>query len=672
MNRRALEKLAAFREKIDRERDKNPDRPVIAQLEQEYDKRRRALAEAEGVALAQIDAEVHRELYGHLPGEEPDDAVIGRALRVSLAVLAAVALVVAAAVVLLRRPPPPPPEREIESAPPQQVALPEVEPPALPFTDITAAAGIGFVHYNGATGDKLLPETMGGGTAFFDYDRDGDPDLLLVNSAPWPETPKPPSPPTPALYRNDGGGRFTDVTAAAGLAVTLYGMGAAVGDIDGDGWPDLYLTAVGPNRLVHNRGGRFEEVTGGAGVAGDPGEWSTCATFFDADRDGDLDLFVCNYVRWSKEIDFEVDYRLTGIGRAYGPPMNYQGTYNVLYANDGRGVFTDVSQEAGIRIDNPVTGLPMSKALGVGPVDVDGDGWMDLLVANDTVGNFFFHNRGDGTFEEEGALMGVAYDRMGSATGAMGVDTGYLRNDADVGFLIGNFANEMTSVYVSQGDASLFADEAIPEGVGAPSRTRLSFGILLLDVDLDGRLDLLQTNGHLEEEISQVDPSQQYRQPAQLFWNAGPDAPRPFVAVPEAATGDLARPIVGRGSAYADIDGDGDLDVVMTQVAGPPLLLRNDQGTGHHWLRLRLTDSESPNPDAVGARVELVAGGVTQRRQVMPAKSYLSHVELPLTFGLGELETIDALTVTWPDGTVQEVDPATLGVDRLVVVQKAG
>ena len=568
----------------------------------------------------------------------------------------------------------PPPEKILEATAPETVR-PAGTGPAIRFTDVTAEAGIDFVHENGAYGDKLLPETMGGGVAFFDYDGDGDPDLLFVNSGHWPHHPLDGPPPTMALYRNDAGDgtvRFTDVTTEAGLDVSFYGMGAAVGDVDGDGDRDVFFTAVGENRLFRNDGGRFVDVTAAAGVAGGDDEWSTSAGFFDADRDGDLDLFVCNYVQWSKEIDFELDFRLTGIGRAFGPPQSYRGTFPYLYRNDGPGPdgavgFTDVSEAAGLHVVNPATGAPMAKSLALAPIDVDGDGWTDVVISNDTVQNFFFHNLGadgEARFEESGEVFGFAYDRDGNATGAMGVDWANYRNDHNLGFVIGNFANEMTSVYMAQDDPMFFVDEAIGEGVGAPSRLHLTFGLFFFDADLDGRPDLLQANGHIEDEIATVDPSQSYRQAAQLFWNAGDGG---FVPVPPDASGDLAREIVGRGAAYADADGDGDLDVVLTQVAGPPLLLRNDQDRGHHWLRLRL-EGKAPNRDALGARVELVAGGRTQRRQVAPTRSYLSQVEPVLTFGLGTAERVDSLTVFWPDGTEETV--TGVEIDRLRIVRQ--
>ena len=596
-----------------------------------------------------------------------DDTIIGRSFRWSLVVIAGLALVIGLLLYLTREIEEIKPEQAIEAVAPEVVTQ-TADIPTVRFVDVTRRAGIDFTHVNGATGEKLLPETMGGGVALFDYDRDGDPDLLLVNSNHWPhQTPSGPAP-TMALYQNDGLGHFQNVTKQAGLNVSFYGMGVAVADYDGDGWSDLFFTAVGPNRLFHNNHGVFEDVTATAGVAGGDQEWSASAGFFDYDNDGDLDLLVANYVRWSSEIDFKLDYRLTGVGRAYGPPQNYEGTFPYLYQNKGDGTFVDVSAASGIQIKNPATGLPMAKSLALALMDIDGDHRMDVFVANDTVRNFFFHNQGDGVFEEVGELFGLATDADGKATGAMGVDVGYIRNDNNIGFLIGNFANEMTSVYISQDNPTLYVDDAIGEGIGAPSRLALTFGLFLFDYDLDGRLDLLQTNGHIETEVQQIDPSQHYRQAAQLYWNAGPSHKSGFVLADVASVGDLAKAIVGRGAAYADIDRDGDLDVVLTQIAGPPLLLRNDQRLGRHWLRVKLV-GKGANRDAIGAWIELSVGGVAQRRQVMPTRSYLSQVELPVTFGLGRSDRIDSLQVTWPDGSQQTIQ--TGEVDRLLVLDQA-
>jgi hypothetical protein len=471
-----------------------------------------------------------------------------------------------------------------------------------------------------------------------------------------------------ALYLNAGDGRFVDATHDAGLGAGFYGQGVAVGDVDGDGRPDLFITAVGPNRLYRNLGGgRFADVTAEAGVAGEADRWSTAAAFLDYDLDGDLDLFVANYVQWSRETDFEVDYRLAGIGRAYGPPTNFAGTDAYLYRNDG-GRFTDVSAAAGVQVHNPATGHPAGKGLAVLVDDPDGDGWPDVMVANDTVRNFFFVNR-QGRFEEAGVDAGIAFDNSGAATGAMGIDAGYFGNDRRYGVAIGNFANEMTSFYVAPDGGLLFTDEAIVAGIGPATRQVLSFGLFFFDADLDGRLDLLQANGHVEDEINLVQPSQQHRQPAQLFWNCQ-GCPRPFAELPADRVGDLARPRVGRGAAFADYDGDGDLDVVLTQAGGPPALLRNDQATGHRWLRVRLV-AEGPNRDALGARLRLLAGGVVQTRRVGPTRSYLSQVELPVTFGLGPAGVPERLEVRWPDGT-EEVFTGLPVNGRLTLSQGSG
>lgn len=605
-------------------------------------------------------------------GDGVDDAVISRAFRLSLAVFALLALCGGGIALWIFRRPPPPPVVVTPLTLPKAREQSAIQIPQVPFTDITHAAGIRFVHANGAAGEKLLPETMGGGCAVFDFNNDGHQDILFVNSANWPgsET-RGASVPTMALYQNDGRGNFADVTAEAGLAATFYGMGTAVGDFDNDGWVDVFFSAVGPNHLFRNNRGKFEEVTEATGVAGAPGEWSTSCAWFDYDNDNDLDLFVCNYVRWTRAIDLDLDCRLVGAGRAYCRPDAFEGTFPYLYRNDGEGKFTDISEPAGVQVRNPNTGVPVAKSLGVAPVDIDGDGWMDLVVANDTVQNFLFHNRKDGTFEEIGALAGIAFDNSGNARGAMGIDSGRFRNDGTLGIAIGNFANEMTALYCSQGAQNQtlqFSDDAVATGLGPPSRLLLKFGIFFFDADLDGRLDILAADGHLEEDIHKVQQSQQYAQPPQLYWNCGHDAATEFLPVPESACGkDFVKPMVGRGATYADFDGDGDLDVLITAVGSSPRLLRNDQKLGHHWLRLKLRGTLC-NRDAIGARVEVTSGGKVQYRQVMPTRSYLSQVELPVTFGLGQDTAAETVTIRWPDGTVQEL--SKIPADQMLVIEQ--
>jgi hypothetical protein len=596
-----------------------------------------------------------------------DDAVIGRAFRVSLYVAAAVAVVVFAGVGVVRLLGEDPVDRAIEADAPLQVER-TASPPAVAFTDVTVESGVEFVHHNGAYGEKLLPETMGGGVAIVDYDGDSDQDLFFVDSTRWPEGPANSAAGALALYENDGAGRFRDVSREKGIALSLYGTGVAAGDYDGDGDVDLFVAAVGPNKLLRNEdsGLRFTDVTAEAGVGGDAGEWSSSSAFVDYDRDGDLDLFVGNYVRWSRDIDLEVDYRLTGVGRAYGPPINYQGSFPYLYRNEGGGRFTDVSAQSGVQVKNEATGGPVAKTLGVVPVDANRDGWIDLYLANDTVRKFLFVNRRDGTFEETGELYGLAYGPDGVATGAMGADAAFYRNDDAMAFLVGNFANEMSSFYVSQGDPTLYTDEAIVAGIGAPSRRLLKFGVFFFDYDLDGRLDVLQANGHLEEEIATVDPSQQYRQPMQLFWNAGSGE---LVPVAEAALGALGQPLVGRAAAYGDLDGDGDLDLVVGQAGDRAVVIRNDQTTGHHWLRVKLAGNGSTvSRDAIGAEVSLALGGETLRRAVAPSRSYQAQVELPVTFGLGAVDRVEAIEVAWPDGTTSRHEVGA--VDRLLVIEQ--
>lgn len=548
--------------------------------------------------------------------------------------------------------------------------------PRLPMTDVTEESEIDFVHHSGRTGEKLLPETMGSGVAVLDYNRDGHDDLLFVNSTTWPwdrdggEDGEADAVHPPRLYAGVGDGTFRDVTSDAGLAeIDLYGMGVAVGDFDGDGWVDVYLTAVGANKLLRNDAGTFRDVTAASGTAGDDARWSSSAGFFDYNRDGRLDLFVCNYVTWSRDLDLSQSFTLDGQSRAYGPPVAFTGTFPYLFRNDGDGRFTDVSAEAGIEVRNRDTEVPLAKSLGLVPTDVNNDGWIDIVVVNDTVRNFLFLNRQDGRFEEVGETYNIAYDRSGNARGGMGADCAWLRDGQVMTIGIGNFANEASALYMTRPGRDQFVDAAMATGFGPPTRQGLTFGFFFFDVDLDGRLDMLGANGHLEEEIEKTQSSQRYAQPPQLFWNAGRGGSSEFVLVPPANTGEaFAEPIVGRGSTYGDFDGDGDLDVVITTSGGPPKVFRNDQRQGHHFLRFRLV-GRGLNRQAIGASIRVEAGDSVQLGQVMPTRGYLSQTTTDVTFGLGETTSVDKVTVVWPDGQTQIL--SDVPIDQTFTVQQS-
>lgn len=607
--------------------------------------------------------------------EERDDEEGGKqiasALRRSLIVIVVIACIGGGIGLAVKFWPKPPIEESDEQLVQPQRRESQVEQvPKVVFTDITTEAGIDFVHTNGVTEEKMLPETMGGGVAFFDYDNDSDPDLLFVNSDYWPgQEPAGVATPTTRLYRNDGAGQFEDVTQSSGLGIEFYGMGVAIGDYDGDGWDDVFLTAVGANRLFRNRGdGTFEDVTAQANVGGGESEWSTSAGFVDYDRDGDLDLFVCNYIEWSRELNLRLVPTLDAKTRAYAPPTQFQGRFPYFYRNNGDGTFEEIGEQIGMHVRNSATGVPVPKALGVSFVDFDRDGWIDLLVASDTVPNQVFRNLGNGSFEEIGQPIGMAFDSRGNATGAMGIDVAFHRNDDNLSVAIGNFADEPTSLFIWNNRFRAFTDDSLPTGLGPATRQELTFGVTFFDYDLDGRQDLLSANGHLEIEIAKIRRNQSYEQPPHLFWNAGRGNANEFVSVPlENCGSDLCEAMPGRGLATADIDGDGDLDVVLTSVGDVPRLLRNDQQLGHHWLRVKLVQS-APNRHAYGAEVVIKTASGSQRRVITATRAYLSQSEPIATFGLGNDEQVESIEVTWPDGVKESVEVD--GVDRVLTIER--
>ncbi|HSB35334.1 MAG TPA: CRTAC1 family protein, partial [Thermoanaerobaculia bacterium] len=502
-------------------------------------------------------------------------------------------------------------------------------------------------------------ETMGGGVAILDYDGDGRPDLLFVSGAWWPGDERARLQTSSlALYRNEGNDarglpRFRDATREAGLQRVFYGMGASVADYDGDGRDDLYVTALSRNFLFHNLGGRFEEVADRAGVR-DNG-WSTSSAWLDADGDGKLDLFVCRYVDWTPAKDLFCT--LDGKTKSYCTPERYPGAPSRLYRNQGKGRFADVTNHAGVGNDN-------QKALGVAPWDFDGDGRVDILVANDTAPNNLFHNLGDGRFEDVGIPAGVAVDEAGRARGAMGAAWADIKNGKGAAVAIGNFSNELKSLYWTE-TGEVFLDESPRSGVGASSLLDLTFGVLFFDADLDGRMDLLFANGHVEPTVQEVQRDVAYRQAPALYRNAGGGR---FVLV-GAGSGDLARPLAARGAAYADLDGDGDLDVVLVENGGPARVYLNPVDDPRRSVRLKLVGAGRSNRDAVGARVTASIGGETLTQQVSGGQSYLSASEKTLTFGLGTARKLDTLEVRWPDGAVETFTDVP-GGSRWTLTQK--
>ena len=518
--------------------------------------------------------------------------------------------------------------------------------PGFRFTDVTSQAGIHFQHNSGAFGGKFLPETLGSGCAFLDYDRDGWQDILLINGADWPGHKKSRS--TLRLYHNNGNGTFTDVTARTGLDVEMYGMGVAVGDYNNDGFPDILITCVGQNRLFRNTGkGTFVDVTTSSGLGKREG-FSTSALWFDYDRDGLLDLFVCNYVKWSPEHD--VFCSLDGKHKSYCTPEAYRGETCWLFHNRGDGTFEDVTAASGI-FDSS------SKSLGVALFDDNHieKGWPDLLVANDTQPNKLYRNQHNGTFKDAAVEAGLAFSSEGKARAGMGVDVADFDNSGTPGVAITNFDNEMIGLYRMSGKS--FEDIAPQSGVGIASRNSLGFGCSFLDVNLDGWLDFAVANGHIDETVRNIRGNVGYAQPPQLFLSNGKGS---FRDVAAEVGGGFDQPKVGRGLAYADFDRDGDLDLLLTTNNGPAYLYRNDQLTGNHSIRFRLVGTKS-NRDGIGASLRVFSGGITQSRIVKGGSSYLSQSELPVTFGLEKRDRIERVVIDWPSGRTEEFKNLSAG-----------
>jgi enediyne biosynthesis protein E4 len=530
-------------------------------------------------------------------------------------------------------------------------------PPTLPsspaFEEIAASAsGISWAHVSGRSPMAHLPETVGAGCAFLDYDNDGWMDIYLVNSGRC-DFYEPALPLRNALYRNNRDGTFTDVTQKAGVTGDAYGMGVAVGDYDGDGFPDLYVTQYPHSILYHNNGdGTFTDVTAKAGV-GAPG-WATSAVWFDYDNDGRLDLFVCHFVDYSKaKLKFCGD-TLTG-ERFYCIPSIYDPMPCWLFRNNGDGTFTDVSNESGIS-------QSLAKAWGVVAADINNDGRMDLYVTNDTVPNFLFANRGKGRFEEIGLLAGVGVNAFGKPRSGMGVDAADYDQDGWIDLFEANVDHEMYSLYHNDGNEA-FSDVANPTGLGAATRMMSGWGLKFFDYDNDGDLDLLLCNGHPDDSVDKRVEGVKFLEPLLLFRSTG----KTFENVSQTSGPIFSRPLSGRGLALGDFDNDGSVDVLVTQNNAAPVLLRNNLGRQNHWLGVRLVGTKA-NIDAIGAKISYQSGDLKRHQFKVGGGSYLSSHDPRMVLGLGNRTRIDWLEIQWPQPSGKTDRFAELPIDRYITI----
>src|SRR5262245_18631796 len=516
------------------------------------------------------------------------------------------------------------------------------------LVDVAEQAGITLLNICGGASKDYIVEVNGNGAAFFDYDNDGDVDALIVNGSTLPNM-KQGGDQMIALFRNDGKGHFTDVTRVSGLSARGWGMGTCIADYDNDGFQDAYVTAFGPNVLVHNNGdGTFTDVTARAGV-GDP-RWSTNCAFGDYDRDGDLDLSVATFLAFSEltvpKRGASSNCKYLGIDVMCGP-RDLVGEPDVLYRNNGDGTFTDVTRSAGI-VD------PGHYGFGVLFSDLDGDGWPDIFVANDSVPNFLFRNNRDGTFSEIGLRSGVSLSGDGKAQASMGVDAADYDGDGRLDVFVTNFSHDYNTLYQNSGDA-LFSDVSYKAGVAAPSLPFLGWGAGFADFDNDGLLDIFVANGHVYPQIDRFGVGTKYFQRKQLFKNLGAGR---FRDVSDEVAGGLLIEKSSRGAAFGDIDNDGDIDVLVINMTDRPTLLRNETTASNNGITLKLV-AKSANRDAIGARVSLEQEGPAQVTEVRSGGSYLSHNDMRVHFGLGRRTTVPPVKVRWPDGAVELFDHLT-------------